>query len=167
MLAISLWQPWASAIACDAKCVETRGWPTKHRGPLLIHAAKRCVQCEIAGFARTPNWNGALEPLGWPLGESMTGLRLKALMPFGGLVAIAELIDCKPTESFDASIHTHRQRAGIQGPRHFWTENQMGDFTPGRFGWVLANVRPLKKCVPFRGAQGLFEVADEVFAHAL
>ena len=41
--AISLWEPWASLMATGAKTIETRGWATRHRGPLLICAAKRRV----------------------------------------------------------------------------------------------------------------------------
>ena len=40
MKAISLWQPWASAIAIGEKTIETRSWWTPHRGALAIHAAK-------------------------------------------------------------------------------------------------------------------------------
>jgi hypothetical protein len=43
MKAISLWQPWASAIALGWKKNETRHWSTDYRGPLLIHAAKKIV----------------------------------------------------------------------------------------------------------------------------
>lgn len=41
MKAITIWQPWASLIACGAKKYETRGWPTKYRGPIAIHAAAK------------------------------------------------------------------------------------------------------------------------------
>lgn len=41
MKAITLWQPWASAIFSGSKLYETRSWPTAHRGPLLIHAGKK------------------------------------------------------------------------------------------------------------------------------
>ena len=34
MKAISLWQPWASAVALGSKRVETRSWSTSYRGPL-------------------------------------------------------------------------------------------------------------------------------------
>jgi len=39
--ALSLWQPHAHAIALGLKPYETRDWPTKYRGPLAVHAAKR------------------------------------------------------------------------------------------------------------------------------
>ena len=41
MKAITLWQPWASLIACGAKKYETRSWATRYRGPIAIHAAKK------------------------------------------------------------------------------------------------------------------------------
>jgi len=40
MKAISLKQPWASMIARGDKTIETRTWPTKYRGDLLIVASK-------------------------------------------------------------------------------------------------------------------------------
>jgi len=41
MKAISLKQPWASLIANGEKTIETRTWPTKYRGDLLICASKQ------------------------------------------------------------------------------------------------------------------------------
>jgi len=45
--AISLHQPWASMIAQGSKTIETRIWPTDHRGDLLIVSTQRP---EIPGF---------------------------------------------------------------------------------------------------------------------
>lgn len=41
MKAISLWQPWATAMAIGKKQNETRAWATSYRGDLLICAAAR------------------------------------------------------------------------------------------------------------------------------
>jgi len=60
MKALSLWQPWASAIALGSKRIETRGWATSYRGPLAIHAAKRCVKGELADMDCDNEWMGAL-----------------------------------------------------------------------------------------------------------
>ena len=43
MKAISLKQPWASMIANGSKTIETRTWPTKYRGDLLIVASRRPI----------------------------------------------------------------------------------------------------------------------------
>ncbi|MBI5827545.1 MAG: ASCH domain-containing protein [Deltaproteobacteria bacterium] len=38
--ALSVRQPWASLIASGEKTIETRTWPTKYRGKLLVVAGK-------------------------------------------------------------------------------------------------------------------------------
>jgi len=43
MKAISLHQPWASWIAEGKKTIETRLWPTKYRGDLLIVSTKKPI----------------------------------------------------------------------------------------------------------------------------
>lgn len=40
MKALSIRQPWAWLIVHGHKPVENRGWPTNHRGDLLIHAGR-------------------------------------------------------------------------------------------------------------------------------
>lgn len=40
MKAISVKQPWANRIDRGEKTIETRLWPTKYRGPLLIVSSK-------------------------------------------------------------------------------------------------------------------------------
>ena len=41
MKAITIWQPYAQAIALGLKRFETRSWATKYRGQIAIHASKR------------------------------------------------------------------------------------------------------------------------------
>ena len=38
--AVTVWQPWATAIFTMGKDVENRGWSTPYRGPLVIHAGR-------------------------------------------------------------------------------------------------------------------------------
>lgn len=40
MKALTICQPYAELIARGTKLVENREWPTRYRGPLLIHAGK-------------------------------------------------------------------------------------------------------------------------------
>lgn len=50
--AISLHQPWASMIAQGHKTIETRNWPTNHRGDLLIVSTKKPeIYGLLSGFA--------------------------------------------------------------------------------------------------------------------
>jgi activating signal cointegrator 1 len=154
MKAISLWQPWASAIALGAKTIETRSWATSYRGPLAIHAAKRCKKVELLHLAACWNWRGALNDIlkGHPRDN------LWDLLPFGSIVAICDLVDCRPTGSFTvAELDSPRSRpGGYDTWASDWTERGMGDFSLGRFGWVLKNIVALHEPVPCIGSRGLF-----------
>jgi len=162
MKALSLWQPWATAIARGSKRVETRGWSTRYRGPIAIHAAKRCVWFELLHYKCCWNWCGVL-------GIQMAAdLDLANFLPFGGIVAVADLVDCCPTESFTVGeLDVARLPEGEQYSNLYrWTERQLGDFSPGRFGFVLDNIRPTE-LIRCRGAQRIFNVPDEWFAETL
>jgi len=39
-----------------------------------------------------------------------------------------------------------------------WSERDLGDFGPERWGWVFEDVTPFEQRVPFTGKQGLFDV---------
>ena len=149
MKVLSLWQPWASAVAVGAKRVETRSWRTTYRGLIAIHAAKRRVIGELIYFRSCWNWCGALASLGVTMGNGPT---LDHLLPFGAVVAVADLVDCLPTDSFTVGL---LDRKHGQEP-YQWTERQMGDFSPGRYGWVFENIRALAKPLPMCGHQGLW-----------
>jgi hypothetical protein len=159
--AISLWQPWASAIACGAKRIETRSWETRYRGPLFIHAAKRCNQGELIHYHSCWRWCGALAPLGVRHGSDQN---LWDLLPFGAIVAVCNLVDCKPTDEFTPA-EIDRPQFSIEYPdRPFyaWTEHGLGNFALGRFGWVLENAKAFHEPIPLRGSRGLFNVPYHV-----
>lgn len=153
---LSLWQPWASAVALGAKRIETRSWSTRYRGPLAIHAAKRpLTKQERFDFTFDTSWRSALN-----LGTPARGSWWEEL-PYGALIATCELVDCRPTESFSLDVlHTSEiRRTELRALGIFaWSEHEMGDFSAGRYGWVLEDVRALPEPLPCRGLQGLFNV---------
>ena len=74
MKIISIKQPWAWLIVHGKKDVENRSWPTKYRGPILVHApakpdriAKHGLIVDFASLDR------------------------------GGIVGITEIVDCVTT----------------------------------------------------------------------
>lgn len=79
MMALSIRQPWADAIVYHGKDVENRSWPTRYRGPVLIHAAKAWGPEERATLAE---------------------LIARDMMPFtsapqlGGIIGRAEIVGC-------------------------------------------------------------------------
>lgn len=134
LMAISLWQPWASAIPLGLKSVETRHWSTKHRGEIAIHAA-RCWQPEQRDFASTERALG----------------RLPERLPFGAIVAVARLVDVRPTDELKLTVGA--------------VERLYGNYAPGRFGWILDDVRALREPVPCTGRQSLWRLdADTTLA---
>lgn len=69
IMAITLHQPYASAIARGYKVLETRDWMPQYRGPLVIHAGKTLdttvlARPDLMEFFRLVNINLFKLPLG-------------------------------------------------------------------------------------------------------
>lgn len=142
MRAISLWQPWASAIALGLKRYETRHWSTDYRGPLAIHAARKSTR-ELEDFFNDLMLRGDM----WPTFQAAR-LYSFTMLPKGGIVAIAILIDVLPTERLT-------KRGAVSD-----SERVLGNFAPGRFAWQLRNIHPLPQPYYIKGRQGFFNVPD-------
>ena len=143
MRALSLWQPWASAIAIGAKRVETRSWGTAERGPLAIHAAKK--------------WNRELAGDACFFAGFCDEVRLLEKLPLGAVVCVAELGLLRDPRRVHLPARNDQERA-------------LGGWEPGRWGWVLEDKRQLKEPFPLRGQQGLWTLSEaderEVLARA-
>lgn len=94
---LSLWQPWASAMALGLKRIETRSWERRYRGPILIHAAKRWTRDE-RDFAHAMGFEGVD-------------------LPLGAIVAVANLVDVWRTEHLNVS--DLEAAWGNYGPQRF------------------------------------------------
>lgn len=165
MKALTLHQPWASLIAIGAKRIETRSWSTDYQGLLAIHVAKT-FPVEARTFVRHPDVSDALAGR-VPLHRDW------AALPVGAVVATARLVDVVPIvgegspDQFDYPHHLYLSpdnrlwRCSIsQGEGEADERTQdlpFGDFTPGRYAWLLADVVPLIEPVPAPGRQGLWE----------
>lgn len=130
--AISLWQPWATLIAIEAKRYETRGWANAYRGPLAIHAAKKS-DADVAMVCQQSPYREVLAAAGYGRFEDL---------PLGQIVAVVDLT---------AIYHTEDVRGQLSQQ-----ELAFGDFSDGRAAWKCENVRRLKQPVPTRGAQRLW-----------
>jgi hypothetical protein len=86
--ALSIRQPWAWAILHAGKTIENRTWPTKYRGPLLLHAGQR------------------QDPEGWAALEAMK-LELPLSVQTGGIVGAVDLIDCVRNDPSEWAIPEH------------------------------------------------------------
>jgi len=68
MKALSIRQPWAHRILREGKDIENRDWPTRYRGPVLIHAGIK-IDCDHDEVRAQD-------------------------MPVGGIVGWCEITDC-------------------------------------------------------------------------
>lgn len=157
MKAISLWQPWASLVAVGAKRIETRHWSTNHRGPLAIHAAKKWTR-EL----REQSLERPFREVLWPGVEQPERLGYPDVLPLGAILAVAELYHCGEIVAF-GELGRHRPVRGLLDPAALSAQEEaFGNYEAGRFAWGLEKVRRLAEPIPYRGAQGLFEVPDDL-----
>lgn len=139
MRAITIRQPWATLIAIGAKRIETRSWPTSYRGPALIHAGKSTE--DLSAARSFSEWAG---PMWAPFTRPND-------LPFGAVVAVADLVDC---------VDMTPERIERVSP----DERRFGHYEPGHYMWHLDNVRSLDKFVPAKGRLGLWRPDAELVA---
>lgn len=146
MKALTLWQPWASAIPLGLKSIETRSWSTRYRGLLAIHASSRVSH--LPRRARTLFGNFKVERDG--SGLLLRGGRLAwpYRMPLGAVVAIVSLQDCVPVEAVRNTISE--------------VEHAFGDYSDRRYAWLFRNVLPIPDPIECNGRQGLWTLPQEV-----
>jgi len=143
MKAISLTQPWATLVAIGMKCVETRSWRSWYFGEIAIHAAKSY-----------PRW--AQNFCDEKVVPYFTNQTLPKF-PTGCIVAKARLIACVGTNNCGMAA-----KALNFVPDHPWKQEWMfGDFSAGRWAWLLCDVVPIDPPIPARGALGIWEWAQE------
>lgn len=137
-------QPWATLVAIGENSIETRSWSTRYRGSLAIHSAM--------GFPTDARELCGISPYREVLARA--GYRHAAELPRGEIIAVATLSD---VTRFDRStVKDVRARASRgEFPPH---EADFGDFSAGRYGWILENVVQLKEPIPAKGMLGLWEL---------
>jgi len=146
---LTLTQPWASLVAVGAKRIETRSWSTPYRGPLAIHAAKG-----LSSVGGAVGLHALVSR--WPFSEKVYAEAL----PLGAIVATAVLRDIWTTERIAAEL----ERRVALGSADAEFELGFGDYSSGRFGWILGDVEPLPEPIPCKGSLGLWNVAGALGA---
>lgn len=147
MRGLTIHQPWASLIASGRKQIETRSWYTSYRGLIGIHAASK--------------WNGSM--LQWRIKEKTPEAKLLRAelrnggidkienIPLGCIIAIAQLTDVRKMT-----------RTAIDDVSPI--ERAMGHYEPGRFMWMLRDVKPLQTPIPYKGQQGLWTIPSNILS---
>jgi activating signal cointegrator 1 len=147
MKALTLLQPYATLVSAGAKRIETRSWPTWYRGPLAIHSSSRfpgwcrdLIRDEpfASTFSRLIG-HGTMMGIGSPRFE---------ILPQGRVVCTCRLVDCYEITADNAPPEPERS---------------FGDYTPGRFAWILEDVKPLPRpSERIRGRLGLWNLPEGV-----
>ncbi len=137
MKIITLYQPYAAAVAEGWKVHETRSWKTSYRGPIAIHAAANLSENQIAKAFRQI-FQGQPYLLREPA----------ALFERGKIIATAKLVEIQRTEDVARKPADDLDRA-------------FGVWDPGRFAWRLEDPVPITP-IPWKGAQGLRDLPREV-----
>jgi hypothetical protein len=148
MKAITMTQPWATLLAVGANRIETRSWPTNFRGPLAIHAALGFPP-HAAALCRQSPYAEAL---------AAAGYHSAADLPRGKIISVGVLEELLRCDQASAASVTRQSRAGQLPPG----ELAFGDFSAGRFGFVMAAMRALPSPVPARGMLGLWTVPPAI-----
>lgn len=147
MIALTVRQPWAFAIAALGKTIENRVWTTSHRGLLAIHAGG--------------TWDG--DRAARRVFELAGALVVKT--DTSAVVAVAELVDVHHSAACIRPIpdrHLHPDGGFKCSP---WAVG-LGE-TRGMWHWELGNVRRLPEPVPCKGQQQLWSLPPEVEAAVL
>jgi hypothetical protein len=152
MKALTLTQPWATLVAKGQKKIETRSWSTSYRGPLAIHAAKG-----FPGWARRMCFDARFQPV---LFDDFDGMW--QWLPTGKVVATCELVDVKQIDEV-ISFPACRSYTNVDRKHTYILTSQeraFGDYSVGRYMWLLENVVALPAPIPAKGALGLWEWAS-------
>lgn len=130
MRAITLYQPWASLIAAGVKDRETRSWPP----PQYLVGQRIAIHAGLRVEADVPETFDA--EVAHHLGAAW-----RSTVPRGAVVAIVRLSGWAATGELVR-----------QGLVDAW-----GDYSPGRYAWLLREIEPLDPPAYVRGQRGIWE----------
>lgn len=139
MKAITVIQPWATLLATGKKHIETRSWKTNYRGEILIHAGKSVKDLFGEIYADDEN-NLFFCRAGIKNYEDFYA------MPRGEIIGKANLVDCFQIDE------AYRRKLRRENP----AELAFGDYTIGRYAWLMADTVLFDKPIPAKGKQGLW-----------
>lgn len=138
--ALTIWQPWAQLLAMGTKSNETRSWGTKYRGRILIHAAKTDHQYIVGKYPH--ELFQYFEAAG----------AIYKDFPLGAIIGQANLVECIQMDQ-DYCDWIKKWNPG---------EYAFGDYTPGRYAWIMKDAVLFDNPIPASGKQGLWNWEGEL-----
>lgn len=150
LLALTLIQPWASAIVYGHKRIENRTWapPARLVGQeILIHAGASWDRDAAASIAQR-YVRAEHEVPDWLYREGS---------PFKTLLGTARLVGV-------LRGHGGHFTGELRSLRHAQLAERSQSWFFGPVGWLLDEVRPLREPVPCKGALGLWRPSPDALA---
>lgn len=150
MKAFTVYQPFAYAIVAGLKGYETRPRRTNIRGRVAVHAGKRFFTFDTDAERAAVSDLLDFEPWKYHTEDSGHSAEFDRIyagcagLPHGAVIGTVEIVDCVPVEEIENTL-TERERL-------------LGDYSPGRFAWVLKNPVMFDTPIPARGQQGWWNI---------
>ncbi len=135
---ISLYNPHAMLVGLGLKLNETRSWPTKYRGLIAIHASRKMTPFLDRLCFEEP-FKKALVDAGYIKGKEWVKPH-----PMGAVIATCNLVNCV---EIDADFLWKQTRQEVI----------FGDYTLGRYAWILQNARLLPEPIPAKGQLSIWK----------
>lgn len=173
---ISLHQPWASLVAWGVKGIETRGWSTPYRGYFGIHAAKKNLAGTFfPAMNGGVHHHSGMDACFYRNNQDPFLAAEHTPLPLGAIVATANLVDCVPIDlimprqdvapgvnqyagnAVHGGYHDRVTTHPMTGELIRWADGNgrdisgqlpYGDFRPGRYAWILDDVKPTTERCP-------------------
>ena len=131
MKVLSIKEPFATLIKDKEKHIETRSWKTTYRGELYIHAS-------LTKYKNESMDNSYIDSL----------IKDKTLN-YGYIICKCKLVDCiKIDKSFQEKIAKNEK------------EYKLGDYTEGRYAWILEDIEVLSSKIKAKGKLNIWEYTD-------
>ena len=131
MKVISIIEPWASLINDNIKFIETRSWKTTYRGEIYIHASLKKVSKNDKQI------------------DELIALLKNKNFKYGHIIAKATLIDC-----------IYMDNEFIKKIKNNKTEYICGEYSEGRYAWILKDITPLNTPIPVKGKLGIWNYEE-------
>ena len=132
MKVLSLTEPYATLIKNGKKKVETRSWKTSYRGELYIHASSTKISRETKQNAELMN------------------LVKDNSMNYGNIICKCNLVDCiKMTKEYVEDMR-----------KNHYQEYICGEYSEGRYAWILENIEILDKPISAKGHLSIWEIKE-------
>lgn len=149
MMALSWKQPYAGLMLPPFNKIETRTWPTKYRGLVLICASQKDYKLDqIFGISGAKQYYRII--------ETLNHIFTNGTLLNGHAIGVGRLVDCRPMTKQD------EDKCYVNYPGEWYHVPKDGVPKKKRlYCHEYADVRAIEP-IPFKGAQGFRKVTDEV-----